>query len=1081
MNKLQAPSSRLQGNSQSQAPIRRRACLLGILSLMSLGNWGLGSMAHAAQIRLNGHTFTLPDGFTVEQVAAPPLVERPISIALDEQGRLYATDSAGMTDKADKQREAKPHRIVRLEDANDDGRYDRSTVFANQFMFPEGALWHEGSLYVAAPPEIWKLTDTNNDGVADQREVWFDGKTLTGCANDLHGPYLGPDGWFYWCKGAFAEQRHTLPDGKPFVTRASHIFRARPDGAGIEPVMTGGMDNPVDVAWTLGGERIFTTTFFQHPAGGLRDGLIHAVYGGVYGKQHDVLAGHPRTGDLMPVLTHMGPAAPCGLTTYESRGFGDDFRGNLFACQFNLHKVSRHVLAPDSATFKTTDSDFLVSDNVDFHPTDVIEDADGSLLVVDTGGWYKICCPSSQLWKPDVLGAIYRVRKTGAPQLNDPRGLKINWAQAAPAQLAKLLGDARLFVRQRAVHELGKRGQAAVKAIQPLLASDDAEARRNTVWALARIEGEAARAAVRAALKDPDPTVVQAAIHAASLWRDKAASGQLQSLLTAANPHHARAAAEVLGRLGDANTVPALLAAADRATDRALEHSLTYALIEIGNAEAVRRAARAAQASSLSPCDEGQSPRRENSETGGLPALRSRVALIALDQMPDSGLKPGDVIPLLNSKDAALRQTAEWIIGHRPEWSAELGGYFRAQLASKPLAAGRRDELQGRLARLASDSAMQDLIAGMVTDASLPAWSRQVLLRAMQQAALRQPPAAWADALKRCLAGRDADTLRAAVATVRTLPVAKKDPVDFSGELLRLARDESQPADLRVDALGAVTGGLKSVDGALFDFLARCVAPEQPPLLRNAAAAVLARARLTDDQLLGVAELLKTAGPMELATLLGAFERTKSEPVGLALVDALAAAKNLPGLRADMLAAGLAKFPPSVQQRGEALAKQIGSESAAQKAKLHDLLANLPSGDIRRGQAVYRSEKTACASCHAIGHMGGKIGPDLTRIGQVRTEADLLESIVFPSRTFVRSYEPVTIIARDGEIYSGVIKNESADSVHLVSGPTAEQHIPRAHIAEMRPGQLSIMPAGLDQSLDQQELADLVAFLKSLK
>ena len=49
---------------------------------------------------------------------------------------------------------------------------------------------------------IWKLTDTDDDGVADRREEWFQGKTLTGCANDLHGPYAGPDGYIYWCKGA---------------------------------------------------------------------------------------------------------------------------------------------------------------------------------------------------------------------------------------------------------------------------------------------------------------------------------------------------------------------------------------------------------------------------------------------------------------------------------------------------------------------------------------------------------------------------------------------------------------------------------------------------------------------------------------------------------------------------------------------------------------------------------------------------------------------------------------------------------------------------------------------------------------
>src|SRR5207249_2453363 len=207
-------------------------------------------------------------------------------------------------------------------------------------------------------------------------------------------PYLGPNGWIYWCKGAFAKQTYERPpsplplspaagergrgDGgkKPFTTRAAHIFRARPDGTGIEPVMTGGMDNPVGLAFTPGGERIITTTFFQHPGGGRRDGLIHAVYGGVYGKDHDVIYDHPWTGPtLMPVLTHMGAAAPCGLMRYESDIFGPEFKDNLFACQFNMHKVSRHVLVPEGASFKTHDYDFLVSDNLDFHPTDVLEDA----------------------------------------------------------------------------------------------------------------------------------------------------------------------------------------------------------------------------------------------------------------------------------------------------------------------------------------------------------------------------------------------------------------------------------------------------------------------------------------------------------------------------------------------------------------------------------------------------------------------------------------------------------------------------------------------------------------------------------
>src|SRR5204862_2726658 len=143
---------------------------------------------------------------------------------------------------------------------------------------------------------------------------------------------------------------------------------------------------------------------------------------------------------------------------------GPGYKDNLFAALFNMQKVTRHVLTPSGATFTTRDEDFLVSDNRDFHPTDVLADADGSLLVIDTGGWYKLCCPTSQLHKPDVLGAIYRVRRQGAPRVDDPRGRKLPWAKLPPGELARLLSDGRPAVRRRAVHALGGRGQAAVPA-----------------------------------------------------------------------------------------------------------------------------------------------------------------------------------------------------------------------------------------------------------------------------------------------------------------------------------------------------------------------------------------------------------------------------------------------------------------------------------------------------------------------------------------------------------------------------------------------------------------------------------------
>src|SRR5258705_3766445 len=88
---------------------------------------------------------TVPAGFTIECVAGPPLVERPIVADFDDEGRLYVADSSGSNEKVEVQLQKQPHRIVRLEDSKGDGRFDKVTVFADKMMFPEGVLWHAGS------------------------------------------------------------------------------------------------------------------------------------------------------------------------------------------------------------------------------------------------------------------------------------------------------------------------------------------------------------------------------------------------------------------------------------------------------------------------------------------------------------------------------------------------------------------------------------------------------------------------------------------------------------------------------------------------------------------------------------------------------------------------------------------------------------------------------------------------------------------------------------------------------------------------------------------------------------------------
>jgi glucose/arabinose dehydrogenase len=137
--------------------MKRLAFLSSLLALVVAAPAASQDKAKTHQVKLNGHTFTLPAGFDIVLVAGPPLVDRPIHADFDEEGRLYVSDSSGSNENVQLQLKKKPHRILRLEDTKGTGKFDKRTVFADKMMFPEGVLWHDGSLYVAAVPVICHL------------------------------------------------------------------------------------------------------------------------------------------------------------------------------------------------------------------------------------------------------------------------------------------------------------------------------------------------------------------------------------------------------------------------------------------------------------------------------------------------------------------------------------------------------------------------------------------------------------------------------------------------------------------------------------------------------------------------------------------------------------------------------------------------------------------------------------------------------------------------------------------------------------------------------------------------------------
>ncbi|MCG8648313.1 MAG: sulfatase-like hydrolase/transferase, partial [Pirellulales bacterium] len=375
----------------------------------------------------------VPEGYEAELVAGPPLVTHPTMACFDDRGRLYVCNNAGVNMTNEALEANLPNSIRRLVDTDGDGKFDQMTVFADQMTFPMGGVWHQDALYVASPPYIWRLRDTDDDGIADRREIIVRRFGYNGNAASIHGCFFGPDGRLYWTDGYHG---HEFKDeqGKVVSQReGSYLFSCRPDGSDVTIHCGGGMDNPVEIDFTEGGDMLGTVNIlYTRPR---VDALVHWLHGGAYPHRERVLDEIQVTGALLGPVHRFGHVAVSGMTRYRSGVIDHRFGNDLFATFFNSGKVVRIQLEPEGSSFCATQHEFLSSSSREFHPTDVLEDADGSLLVVDTGGWFYRGCPTSQFSKPELLGGIYRIRRSGMTTLVDPRGKRIDWETLSAAEL----------------------------------------------------------------------------------------------------------------------------------------------------------------------------------------------------------------------------------------------------------------------------------------------------------------------------------------------------------------------------------------------------------------------------------------------------------------------------------------------------------------------------------------------------------------------------------------------------------------------------------------------------------------------
>jgi putative heme-binding domain-containing protein len=183
--------------------------------------------------------------------------------------------------------------------------------------------------------------------------------------------------------------------------------------------------------------------------------------------------------------------------------------------------------------------------------------------------------------------------------------------------------------------------------------------------------------------------------------------------------------------------------------------------------------------------------------------------------------------------------------------------------------------------------------------------------------------------------------------------------------------------------------------------------------------------------------------------------------------------------KADLRKVSTDSYPEILPARWQ---KPDQEKLAHQKQRLDELAAFLPKGDAQRGEKLFNNrDRSKCITCHLKGEKGVRLGPDLTWIGAIRSERDLLEAVVFPSASIARYHEVVNVVTKGGKVVSGLMVKETVDEMFLSSAEGDVKAVAFQDIEHARYSNVSLMPEGLDKLLKPEEIADLVAYLKASK
>lgn len=975
-------------------------------------------------------------------------------------------------------------KIYRLEDSDGDGVADKRTLFAEGFNtevtgIAAGILWHDGWVYCTIAPDLWRLRDTNDDGVADEREVVAHGfgHHIAYAGHDMHGLCVGPDGRIYWTIGDKGTNVITKEGKRAAAPHQGAVLRCEPDGSGFE-IFAHGLRNVQEVAFDDFGNLFGVDNDADKPDEKERLVFITEQSDSGWRCSFQYMKGYCPWVDeglwqplhasqpeyITPPLANSHDG-PSGFAFNPGTALARGWKDTFFLNQFPSGKMNAMRVTPEGASFGLKEDKVVASGVMGIGMN---WSPSGKLFMVDWGGDYPL----------NEIGAVWTVDDPAGEGQADRQEtatlLKAGFENREIPALATLLGHADQRVRRGAQFALAKHGAHEALESVVLDKKQPRLARLHALWGLGQLmrAGKYAATTILDDLtQDQDPEIRALT---ARVLGDAAAydvqSGHLVPLLSDPHPRVRFHAAIALGKCKTSvATLPLIqLAASNGDLDPWIRHACVVGLMGCTSPDALAGSA--------------AHPNR---------AVRM-ASLLALRRLNHPGvagfLKDPD--PKIASEAARAIYDDESIVAALPQLIALLD-----QNTVLPEAVTRR-ALNACLRNGGKENAERLIAYALRQDAQLT-----LRIEALELAMVWNDPPVLdrVDGRYRVIVGSADPKTLATVALSKIDPLMSLPEKELKAKVVqlltihrvpvesRVARaavmEESASPEVRVEALRLLADQHPGSDD-LVAALDAILGAKSPELLRVAALDNV----LLRDRAQAAAEakkLYKNGTTLEKQRALAMMGRVQLEAGDDALVEQWDAWKSGKGGKVpaavllDLIEACQARrsSAPALEERLAAYDKAM-AEKAGTAAAYEDCLEG---GDVKSGKEIALHNLTAnCTACHKFeSKEGSTVGPALNLIGKQKERIYLLESLITPSKTIAPGFGIMTVTLKDGKMLTGTLVANTSSTLQLRLADGALEKIDTTQI-ESKTDPISVMPP-MSAMLNKRQVRDLVAYLASLQ